>query len=362
MEGKDPYIALRERLDTLKGVGFPAVPGADVAFLKKIFTEDEAKIFVVMDDKFQSLEEVAERLGRKPEDTKVALDRMADKGVVMTSTKTDPVFYAPLPWLTGWGDWIAYWEDRETAELEEIYKKGAFSPTQKRRRNIFRTLPIYETIPDKNTVASYDDVRKVLEKGGTISVADCYCDRHRKLREQSVHEPLERCFLFGKWAEFLIEKGFGRKVSTDEAMEILNKCRDAGLVHNTLDSQNPVYICNCGEHCGGNMSRRVVPGVWSEYEQTSNYQAKVDADLCAACEECVQSCWLKAINMNEGVAEIRTEICVGCGVCVTKCAVGALSLEARPNVYVPKQTHPQAHTSEEYEAELAKYKYTKLRE
>jgi hypothetical protein len=64
-------------------------------------------VFVAMEDKYQKLEEVAKRLDRSIDELRLVLDEMADKGLVMTSTKTGSTFYAPLPWLMGWGDWTA---------------------------------------------------------------------------------------------------------------------------------------------------------------------------------------------------------------------------------------------------------------
>jgi len=276
---KDIYEQLREKLDGL-GIGLPSVPGADVAYLKAIFTEEHARVFLVMEDRFQPATEVAERLNRKPDEVKAVLDAMSDKGLVMTSTKTDPTFYAPLPWLTGWGDWTAYWEDEKTALLEFEYRQGfaqAMMKEDAHRPNIFRTVPVYEKIPDKSTVAPHDNIRTILERAESISLADCYCDLHRKKTGEKTTEPLERCFLFGAYADYLIEKGFGRRVTVDEAMAVMNKCEEAGLVHNVTNLENPIFVCNCPDYCGSNFGRRFelfVDGA----PKMNNFFASVDAD------------------------------------------------------------------------------------
>jgi ferredoxin len=285
---------------------------------------------------------------------------MGEKGLVMTS-QTTPVFYAPLPWLTGWGDWTAYYEDEETAKLEHEYRMSWSKKIKGSnfKRNIFRTVPVYETIPDKNKVAPYDDIRKIIERAENISVADCYCDLHRKKQGLETSEPMERCFLFGVYADFLIEKGYGRKVTREEAIDILNKCEDAGLVHNTTDLENPIFICNCPEYCGSNVARRRVPSPFEIHEEIHNYYAVVDSDLCTGCEECVDCCNLMAVSVgDQGVAEINTEICVGCGICVKKCPVEALSLKEKDRAehYTPVSRHPNVRSSEEYKEDLAPYK------
>jgi Na+-translocating ferredoxin:NAD+ oxidoreductase subunit B len=286
---------------------------------------------------------------------------MARKGLVMTTTKIEPTFYAPLPWLTGWGDWTAYYGDKETADLDIAMRLGLRATIKdgKYRRNIFRTVPIYETIPDKNTVAPYDNIREVVGQQESISVADCYCDLNRKLRGESFTEPMERCFLFGFYADYLIENGYGRKVSSEEALEILDRCKDAGLVCNTSDLENPVFICNCTDYCGANICRSNVPGPWAEYVRLHNYYATVDPDRCTGCESCMNRCHLKAISMNEeGVANVNEKVCVACGQCVVNCPVEALSLRKRPEseLYEPIKIHPNLRGDDEYKADLKRYK------
>ena len=112
---KDIFEELREKVDGLVGNSFRDVPAA-VPYLKKLFTEEYARVYIAMEDRFQPVEEVAERLGRSGDEVRPVLDEMADKGLVMTTTKIDPVFYAPFPFLTGFGDWTAYYEDAETAQ------------------------------------------------------------------------------------------------------------------------------------------------------------------------------------------------------------------------------------------------------
>ena len=358
---KDVFQQLREMLNSMGG-GYPAAGGLGVAFLKKFFTEKDAQVFIAMENRFQPVEEVAERLNRNPEEVKRILDGMADKGLVMITTEFEPTFYAPLPYLTGWGDWTAYYADKETAEIEEKYKTSMGVEILKESNfehpHFFRTVPVHEAIPVKSTAAPHDDLREIVERAGSISLSDCFCDKYRLLRGQDAYEPLERCLLFGVYADFLIEKGYGRRITPDEAMEVLEKCKDAGLVANVGDVQDPNFICNCGDHCPGNflsgslLSKMMPP---EEYQRTSNYYSVVDADLCTGCETCVDSCWFKAIAMDvNGIAEIDRVLCNGCGICVTKCPVEALSLKEIPESeqYTPIPSNKKFKTSTEYKTEL----------
>ena len=59
----------------------------------------------------------------------------------------------------------------------------------------------------------------------------------------------------------------------------------------------------------------------------------------------------------ENIATVDQNVCVACGICVTKCPTEALSLKKRSESehYVPKLTHPQIRSSEEYEEDLKRY-------
>jgi heterodisulfide reductase subunit A-like polyferredoxin len=54
--------------------------------------------------------------------------------------------------------------------------------------------------------------------------------------------------------------------------------------------------------------------------------AVVDGEKCSGCEECVQSCPLDAITVNEKVAVVDEGTCGDCGACVDACPNGAISV------------------------------------
>lgn len=54
--------------------------------------------------------------------------------------------------------------------------------------------------------------------------------------------------------------------------------------------------------------------------------AKIDKDLCTGCENCVGSCPVEAITMEDGVAVVNADECIDCGACVGECPCEAISL------------------------------------
>jgi len=54
--------------------------------------------------------------------------------------------------------------------------------------------------------------------------------------------------------------------------------------------------------------------------------AVVDLEKCNGCGDCVESCPLDAISMNEGKSVIDPETCGDCGACIDACPNEAISV------------------------------------
>jgi heterodisulfide reductase subunit A-like polyferredoxin len=55
--------------------------------------------------------------------------------------------------------------------------------------------------------------------------------------------------------------------------------------------------------------------------------AVVDSEKCNACGECIESCPLDAIAMEESHAKVDPETCGDCGACVDACPNEAISCD-----------------------------------
>jgi ferredoxin len=55
--------------------------------------------------------------------------------------------------------------------------------------------------------------------------------------------------------------------------------------------------------------------------------ASVNAEKCTACEQCVESCPLGAIEIKDSSAKVDPETCGDCGACVDVCPSQAISMD-----------------------------------
>jgi len=58
------------------------------------------------------------------------------------------------------------------------------------------------------------------------------------------------------------------------------------------------------------------------------YRVTVDQDKCKGCEECVEVCTAKVLEMQEGKSvPVNDEKCLGCESCCEVCEEGAIGVE-----------------------------------
>ncbi|TFF93016.1 MAG: 4Fe-4S dicluster domain-containing protein [Promethearchaeota archaeon] len=185
-------------------------------------------------------------------------------------------------------------------------------------------------------------VEEIIDKFDDIAVAHCFCRQHKELLGHTcIQDPPELCcFTFGKSARFVSDQGFGKLISKEEAIEIIKKCDEAGLVHKAYHPHGKIdreetSLCNCCKDCCGTFD------MWKSGAvamiNATNYLAVTDMDLCTGCGTCVEKCPVEAIELNEeNLPERNEDWCIGCGVCAYFCPESAISLLEGPRtVFVP---------------------------
>jgi electron transport complex protein RnfB len=328
---KEVYRKLQEQLDQYS-VGFPATAsGVEIRILEKLFTEEEAEMSLHLSMALETPESVAERTKRDLKAVAALLKCMADKGLIFRWQRADTVKYGAIPFVLGIYEYQLKSMDRELAQMFEDYLQEGFQKNLTQLKpSILRTIPIHRSVAVTHPVATYEDSREIIKKQKLIAVANCICRVQQGLIGHSCDKPLEVCFSFGSAARYYMERGMGREVTTEEALAILNRCEEAGLVSQPANVINPGGMCNCcGDCCPLLRMAKKYPRPVELV--LSNYYAVVDAEACTGCETCLERCQMEAISIGEeDVAKINLDRCVGCGLCITTCPAEALRLVLKP--------------------------------
>ncbi|MFW9969606.1 MAG: ATP-binding protein [Candidatus Odinarchaeota archaeon] len=244
-------------------------------------------------------------------------------------------------------------------ELADFIQKNydMILPIFKRMRPFDRTVPFLpdnlkgETIeitvnkeldiPEERVIAT-QKVEEIINKFDDIAIGHCFCRQHQDLLSNPCKQTdiRENCFTFGKSARYVVEQGFGRIISKDEAMTVLKASKQDGLVHKAWHphsdiSREETSICNCCKCCCGIFDwwRKGTTAMIN----STNFLAKIDKNKCIGCGTCLEKCPVDAIQGDDNnKAECDSELCIGCGVCAYFCPENAiLLLEGKRTVFVP---------------------------
>jgi len=199
-----------------------------------------------------------------------------------------------------------------------------------------RVIPVHSLIetPDEVVLPS-QVVEQFIEMARVHWVMDsCICRRAERCQDY----PIDLGCLFLGEAALGINPRLGRRVSREEALEHVRRCREAGLVHmigrNKLDTiwmgvgpgDRLLTICNCCPCCClWRVLPHMAPDIGRKITRLPGLTVSVNG-ACTGCGACTDGvCFVDAITLVDGHATI-SEQCRGCGRCALACPAGAIDV------------------------------------
>jgi Pyruvate/2-oxoacid:ferredoxin oxidoreductase delta subunit len=335
------YRDLQRHLDRLP-IGFPATEsGVEIRILKHLFTPEEASLAMQLSMLPEPLTRIHKRVrksGVSTEELEQSLEQMVRKGLVMSRTRDGKTRYSNEMLAIGmYEHQVDRMAQGFVEDMLQYLDEGFGAELYRTKIPQLRTVPIERGVPQEYGVATYDSIREIVGAvEGQIVVANCICRQAKDRVGESCRqtELRETCLIFGHAAEHYLEMGLARSITKEEALAILSKAEDAGLVLQPINSQRPEAVCCCcGDCCGLLMAAKKFPKP-SELYATS-YYAEVDAERCNACASCVDRCQLQAAKLLNDVCAVDRDRCIGCGVCVASCTLKAIQLRKKETAPAP---------------------------
>ncbi len=304
---------------------------------KTVCTEEEALIVHSLPS---NVHDLAEKFGMPEDEMLSILGELYHRGAVFEAERNGQTIYRMPRHIVQFHDSTILWEEAPGEmmdlwlEFEETdYPALLELVTQIKMPSFMRVIPINEPIASKSQVLTYEDAAHMLESARSIAVTTCVC---RKLMKRC-DKPLDVCLQINKGADYTLKRGTGRMVDLEEAMDILKRSEEAGLVHMTENTQGRTnVICNCC-NCCCEMLRFATDTKTKGVLAPSRYQAEVDEATCTACGLCVDICPVQAVTQDDDeIARVDAGGCIGCGLCATVCPVDAIVLtNVRPEDFIP---------------------------
>ena len=335
---EEVYRRLAQRLDSIPN-GFPATEsGVELRLLARIFSPEQAALAAEMRMECAPVDTIAARVGADAQELYPVLKQMARNGLIRARRGEGGLVFGLLPFIVGIYEEQLPRMDRELAELAEQY----FQETSGRTildvpPPIHRVVPVQEAIPFDLEVFPYEQAAALVESARSWGVRDCICRVQKRLVGEGCDHLVEACLMLAPVEGAFQEDGIQRPITKDEALDLLRRVEEAGLVHTTGNFRDDHhYICNCCPCCCAVLRGLTEFGVPTAVAR-AGFRAVVDEEACLACGSCVERCPFGAMSLADDVAVVDESRCLGCGVCTVDCQGEAIHLErcAEDEITVP---------------------------
>jgi len=334
------YIELQESLDKLP-VSYPATEsGVEIRILKRLFSPEKALVASKLTEIPRPIEDFYKELEKEgiPLDrAEKTLDEMHEEGLIIRIIPKDVKLYVLSPFVLGFYEYQMNKMTEGFIHDVDEYFQEYLRANNKVNLPQLRTIPIEQSVGIENNIATYDEVRALIDNSGEpIVVNECICRKKNGI----IGKPCKKtdlkwaCLSFRSHGMAFIDKGLGKIITKEEAYEIIEKAQQDGLVVQCGNSQRPPSLCFCCGCCCNLIYNQKKFEAPAQYFDT-NYYAQVDSESCSGCGTCETRCQMDAIEMVDDKPIIDLGSCIGCGLCTPTCPDEAITLIKKEKVKIP---------------------------
>ena len=346
----DVYCKLREEINKMPIPFSETASGAELKLLKHLFTPEEAQIALNLNILPETISRIHKRVKKNGiEITHMELEEMLDnlvnKGAILGGrafeSKGKGKQYSLIQLAIGMFEFQVgrltkdYVHDYEQFSKEKFHKDMFGTKTTQ-----MRSIPIGKAITPEIRIEPYNDIKKYVEGlRDDISVNNCVCRESADVIGVSSRHPelRETCLTFSDAARYSIGRGYGRPITNDEAINILNRAEAAGFVLSPENARKPQFICCCCVDCCHYLKMAKMQSKPADL-CAAIYYATIDPSKCKGCKKCIDNCGMDAISLKDKVAVVDLDRCIGCGACFVACKNEAHTLHKKEKTYIPPKS------------------------
>lgn len=334
--------------------------------LKLLYSPEEAELLAHFGAPYiysEPVETTAHITGRDAGDISAIFKRMVERGTLFSQKgENGETLYSIPPFIPGIYEFYTMSKNDEFENKKNILKildeyffetfvpEGFKSSTYPWFRvlpandAVNKVIPIEKSVDSRTEILPFEIASEYISSAKHIAVGRCACRDHAEMQDgrKRCDRPMDVCLVFDRVAEYWIDKGIGRSINHEEAVDVLRRSAKAGLVHCTTNNQifgevNNMrmsgMICNCCPCCcfilQGVLRTRSQQGL-----QKSNFQPVINRDDCNLCMTCISACPVDALyhhqphkeDLSDNFIALNGSECLGCGVCVMTCEKEAIHL------------------------------------
>ncbi len=339
------YQKLAEHLSCL-GMGYPCREEL-IEILRQNFTEREAAVAAAIPNTVIPLwpvgvEEIERSIDLPREELLGILRGLAEKGLIYSGTMENGAVGFALHQVGFGFPQTFFWKGEDTPHARKMAALMAKYFSRKVTQEAFssasdmkpyRYIPVGRSLEvSKQAVLPLHRMEKVIEEAKRVAVAHCACRTAYRLAGKKCEHPTEVCLKFNDMASYVIARGFAKEISKEEALRLVLRAEEEGLVHFVDNAEGEIqHNCNC---CGcacwnvGNIRRRKIP---RDALMSTYFMRRTSLEECSGCGACAEICPVEAVKVEAGSAMVDEEWCIGCGVCSIVCETGAVQIVLRPD-------------------------------
>jgi NAD-dependent dihydropyrimidine dehydrogenase PreA subunit len=311
-------------------------------YLHIMVDKDEMRLVLAAQDRAVTVEDAASLLSLSAKEAASLLHRAYARHVVDKVAEGEIAQYAPGVFWHRLDHFARYenWDDIPARERQRINRRFLHEFIAGHRANVERMMQGIEPEygPPNDAVLLLHEVEEMLKAATHIVVQPCDCRR----LGQKCERPVETCIWLDDAALETLDRGHGRQLTREEAIDLVRWADKAGLMH-TADSdwhtRGLHAICNCCAcDCYPFLAAQELgsKGIWPR----SRYVAVHDAERCNSCGVCITRCHFDAFYHDDTLVQIEGKArkhvsydpdrCWGCGLCASTCPSEAVTMEPLP--------------------------------